>query len=227
MRPKAIAELLSSLNLTNVFQQQLKIMPEASEMYSEKDIKDLQKIHNEVQEWLNVNWKKQNETSLKVKPTLLVKDISAMQGKLDRELLYLINKAKYFVPKPKPKANKTDAANKTSSNDTKSSKDEKTAKPEDVKPAKDKDSVAKPDDNEAEKNVKANEKEADKTEASESEAGKKDEVEKEATDKSSSGKQEESKTATEESKTEKKAEKLETSSDTKSDESDSKQHKEL
>ncbi len=59
------------------------------------------------QEWLNVNWKKQNETSLKEKPVMLVKDIASTQGKLDRELMYLINKAKYYVPKPKPKANKT------------------------------------------------------------------------------------------------------------------------
>ena len=55
-----------------------------------------------LQGWLQINWKKQNETSLKAKPVLLVKDIVAMQGKLDRELLYLINKAKYYVPKPKP-----------------------------------------------------------------------------------------------------------------------------
>lgn len=35
----------------------------------------------------------------------MVKDIEAKQGKLDRELLYLLNKAKYYVPKPK--ANET------------------------------------------------------------------------------------------------------------------------
>ena len=46
---------------------------------------------------------KQNNTDPKIKPVLLVKDIISMQGKLDRELLYLINKAKYYVPKPKPK----------------------------------------------------------------------------------------------------------------------------
>jgi len=30
-----------------------------------------------------------------------VKDIETKQGKLDRELVYLLNKAKYYVPKPK------------------------------------------------------------------------------------------------------------------------------
>lgn len=119
-RPKAIAELQSSLNLTNVFKKQLRNMPESSEIYSEKDLKDLDKVSSEVAEWLGINWKKQNETDPKAKPVLLVKEISAMQGKLDRELLYLINKAKYYVPKPKPKANTT-AENKTSTNQTESS----------------------------------------------------------------------------------------------------------
>ena len=30
-----------------------------------------------------------------------MKDIETKQGKLDRELVYLLNKAKYYVPKPK------------------------------------------------------------------------------------------------------------------------------
>ena len=47
-RPKAIAELQSSLNLTNVFKKQLRNMPESSEIYSEKDLKDLEKVSNEV-----------------------------------------------------------------------------------------------------------------------------------------------------------------------------------
>ncbi len=47
-RPKAIKELLGSLNLTEVFQKQLKLMPQSSEIYSEKDIKDLEKVTNEV-----------------------------------------------------------------------------------------------------------------------------------------------------------------------------------
>lgn len=34
-------------------------------------------------------------------PVMVVKDIEAKQGKLDRELLYLLNKVKYYVPKPK------------------------------------------------------------------------------------------------------------------------------
>ena len=51
--------------------------------------------------------KKQEETKLHEKPVLLVRDIEYRQAKLERELLFLLNKAKYYVPKPKPKAENT------------------------------------------------------------------------------------------------------------------------
>ena len=54
-----------------------------------------------LQEWLDANVKKQSEAKSSDNPVLVVKDIEAKQGKLDRELLYLLNKAKYYVPKPK------------------------------------------------------------------------------------------------------------------------------
>ena len=53
------------------------------------------------------NWKKQNESDAAKKPVMLTKDIVYQQGKLDRELVYIINKAKYYIPKPKPKHNTT------------------------------------------------------------------------------------------------------------------------
>lgn len=61
--------------------------------------------------WFNTNWKKFNESDLTKKPVFLSKDIYYEQNKLDREMMYLINKAKYYVPKPKPKpkANATES----------------------------------------------------------------------------------------------------------------------
>merc|ERR1719494_915346 len=86
----------------------------------EKDIKDLKKAHQEVKDWLMATWKKQNETSSTDKPVLLTKDLISNSGKLDREIMYLINKAKYFVPKPKPKASNATESNTTKSNKTES-----------------------------------------------------------------------------------------------------------
>lgn len=59
------------------------------------------------QEWLYKTEKKQNETKPSENPVLLVKDIVQKTGKLDRELMYLLNKAKYYVPKTKPTGNNT------------------------------------------------------------------------------------------------------------------------
>ena len=46
-RPKAIAELLNSLNLSTVFLKQVEKMPEASEIYTDRDLKDLQNVNEE------------------------------------------------------------------------------------------------------------------------------------------------------------------------------------
>merc|ERR1719494_1169999 len=119
-RPKALSALLSSLNITEVFFDSMQKMPHADEIYTEKDIKDLKKVHQEVKDWLMATWKKQNETSATDKPVLLTKDLISNSGKLDREIMYLINKAKYFVPKPKPKATNATASNTTKANKTES-----------------------------------------------------------------------------------------------------------
>lgn len=54
------------------------------------------------QMWLYTTEQKQNATKPSDNPVLLVKDITYRNGKLDRELMYLLNKAKYYVPKTKP-----------------------------------------------------------------------------------------------------------------------------
>ena len=55
------------------------------------------------------------------KPKLLVEDIAFKMQALDREVKYLINKAKTFRPKPKAKP----AKNKTETNDTKTETSDK------------------------------------------------------------------------------------------------------
>ena len=59
--------------------------------------------------------KEQKELPAYEKPKLLLDDIGAKMQALDREVKYLINKAKTFKPKAKPKAakNKTTDKNET------------------------------------------------------------------------------------------------------------------
>jgi len=113
--PKATGAMLQSLNLSSMFFDTMLAMPESKEIYAEKDRKDLEKVIVDTKSWFMGTWKKQNESNPEKNPVLLTKDIYQRQGKLDREVMYLINKAKYYVPKPKPK-------NETAGNNTKSKK---------------------------------------------------------------------------------------------------------
>ncbi|EDO35204.1 predicted protein [Nematostella vectensis] len=106
-RPKALAALNQSLNLSSTFLKQVKNMMEKDEIYTGKDLEELDKVNNETKEWLEKMTKKQDETKPHEAPVLLTRDIEHKQNKIDRELLYLLNKAKYYVPKPKPKVNDT------------------------------------------------------------------------------------------------------------------------
>jgi len=119
-RPKAIEMLRNSLNLSRTFLVQINNITDKDEIYTAKDLEELGKIINDTTEWIDKNEKKQNEAKPSENPVLLVKDIETKQGKLDRELVYLLNKAKYYVPKPK--------VNETASNTTKPKTDAKKEK---------------------------------------------------------------------------------------------------
>jgi len=126
-RPKAITSMLQSLNLTSSFLDSMGKLPDAKEIYTDKDFSDIEKKFDETKTWFNTNWKKFNESDLTKKPVFLSKDIYYEQNKLDREMMFLINKAKYYVPKPKPKpkVNSTETDSNTTKSDTKKKSGEK------------------------------------------------------------------------------------------------------
>lgn len=72
------------------------------------------------QTWKNETIAEQEKLSPTVKPVLLSKDIEAKLSLLDREVNYLLNKAKFAKPKPKDKAkdkNNTSESSKANSTD--------------------------------------------------------------------------------------------------------------
>merc|ERR1712062_186540 len=119
-RPKAINAMLQSLNLSTMFSTAMLAVPDSKDIYSEKDIKDLEKVITDTKTWFYTTWKKQNETAAEKNPVMLTKEVYTHQAELDREVAYLINKAKYHVPKPKPKpaANSTTTDKKSNSTKT-------------------------------------------------------------------------------------------------------------
>ena len=86
------------------------------------------------QEWKTKTESQQKKLADSVKPVLLLEDIGLKIQALDREVKYLINKAKTYKPKPKPKPAKnktedknetlTDSADSSSTNETKDSSEE-------------------------------------------------------------------------------------------------------
>lgn len=152
-RPKAITAMLQSLNLSSIFTSAMLTVPDSKDIYSEKDVKDLEKVVSDTKTWFFSTWKKQNETAPEKAPVLLSKDIYTHQGKLDREVAYLINKAKYHVPKPKPsnttqKANTTNNEKKvdsTSKDDKKTADEKSTDNSEQKKAAETESKTAEPD----------------------------------------------------------------------------------
>ncbi|XP_066507498.1 hypoxia up-regulated protein 1 isoform X3 [Hoplias malabaricus] len=139
--PDRLAALDSMLNHSAIFLKSAKMIPEDDQIFTEVELKTLEKVINETMGWKNETVAMQEKRSPTEKPVLLSKDIEAKLSLLDREVNYLLNKAKFAKPKPKPKPkdkNSTSTeSNKTSSTDSEKvipPKDE-TAEPEDAKPA--------------------------------------------------------------------------------------------
>lgn len=173
-RPKAIASMLQSLNLSSSFIESMKKLPDAKEIYTEKDFKDIEKIYTETKEWLMTNWKKQNESDPTKEPHMLSRDVLYEQAKLDREMVYLINKAKYYVPKPKPKpkTNSTTKDNTTKTEKGTEKTEEKSKTDSEEKTGKKSESTGKTDSKSETENQKPDEKAAaGKTKQAEEKAG--------------------------------------------------------
>ncbi|KAL9965587.1 hypothetical protein ACROYT_G029408 [Oculina patagonica] len=183
-RPKAIEMLRNSLNLSRTFLVQINNITDKDEIYTAKDLEELGKIINDTTEWLDKNEKKQNEeTKPSENPVLVVKDIEAKQGKLDRELVYLLNKAKYYVPKPK--------VNETASNTTKPKTDAKKEKQEKESKAEGKNGDKQQDGKEKEEEKsKDGEKEEEIKKAEEGEKPKETKVKQDKDDKKDSDQEE-------------------------------------
>lgn len=139
--PDRLAALDSMLNHSAIFLKSAKMIPEDDQIFTEVELKTLEKVINETMDWKNETVAEQEKRSPTEKPVLLSKDIEAKLSLLDREVNYLLNKAKFAKPKPKPKP-KDKNSTSTESNKTSSTDSEKVIPPknetegvEEAKPA--------------------------------------------------------------------------------------------
>ncbi|KAK3107370.1 hypothetical protein FSP39_012931 [Pinctada imbricata] len=131
-RPKALEALHDMINSTEFFLVTLKNMSQLEEpIFTEVEITTLSKLINETKEWRDNLVQEQEGQPLTEKPKLLVEDLGVKYYALDREVKYLINKAKNYRPKAKPKKStnetegKKSAANETKGTDDKTANDTK------------------------------------------------------------------------------------------------------
>lgn len=143
--PDRLAALDSMLNTSSFFLRSAKLIPEDDQIFTEVELNMLEKVINETTTWKNETVAEQEKRSPKERPILLSKEIESKLALLDREVNYLLNKAKFAKPKAKAKAKNSTSSDKSSkSNNTQEEKvippteesaDTKTEKsPEEVQP---------------------------------------------------------------------------------------------
>ncbi|NXD17338.1 HYOU1 protein, partial [Nothocercus nigrocapillus] len=140
--PERLAALDSLLNHSSIFLKGARMIPESDQIFTEVELSTLEKTINETTVWKNETLAEQNKLSPAEKPVLLSKDIELKIAALDREVQYLLNKAKFAKPKPRKEKNTTKAdsgknATASESEDTiPPTEGQHEDKPEDISPAK-------------------------------------------------------------------------------------------
>uniref|UniRef100_A0A4W5RHR2 Hypoxia up-regulated protein 1 n=1 Tax=Hucho hucho TaxID=62062 RepID=A0A4W5RHR2_9TELE len=119
--PGHLAALESMLNRSSFFLRSAKLVPEDDRIFTDVELKTLEKVINETTTWKNNTVAEQEKSSPTERPVLLSKDIESKWSLLDREVNYLLNKAKFAKPKAKA-SNNNSTTSESSSSKTNSSK---------------------------------------------------------------------------------------------------------
>lgn len=120
-RPEALKALHSMINGSEHFLASAKNLtkdPEKGDVFTEREITDLEKAIQETIEWRDKEVAAQKKLKKNEPVRLTVKHLTDKMAYLDREVKYLVNKIKSWRPKEKPKKpkkvkNETEPANDT------------------------------------------------------------------------------------------------------------------
>ncbi|XP_051895796.1 hypoxia up-regulated protein 1 [Pristis pectinata] len=115
--PDRLSALDSMLNHSTIFLKGAKLLPEDDQIFTEVELNTLEKVITETTTWKNTTVKEQNNLPSTETPILLSKDIEAKLALLDREVKYLLNKAKFAKPKPRKEKNTTTQAQNATQED--------------------------------------------------------------------------------------------------------------
>ncbi|MEQ2258706.1 Hypoxia up-regulated protein 1, partial [Xenotaenia resolanae] len=101
--PELLTTLDNMLNTSAFFLRSAKLIPEDDHIFTEVELNMLEKVINETTIWKNETVAEQEKRSPRERPILLSRDIESKLVLLEREMNYLLNKAKFAKPKPKAK----------------------------------------------------------------------------------------------------------------------------
>lgn len=101
--PERLSALDNLLNHSSIFLKGARLIPEMDQIFTEVEMTTLEKVINDTWAWKNATLAEQAKLPATEKPVLLSKDIEAKMMALDREVQYLLNKAKFTKPRPRPK----------------------------------------------------------------------------------------------------------------------------
>ncbi|XP_075460319.1 hypoxia up-regulated protein 1 isoform X2 [Ascaphus truei] len=141
--PDRLAALDSLLNHSSIFLKSARMIPEDDQIFTEVELNTLEKLISDSWTWKNETLAEQAKLPPTEKPALLSKDIEQKLSALDREVQYLLNKAKFSKPKPKKKSNSTKTEAEKNSTDSGEkvipplSEESVGDKPDDAEPLKD------------------------------------------------------------------------------------------
>lgn len=122
-RPEALKALDSMINGSENFLASAKNLtkdPEKGDVFTEKEVNDLEKAIKETIEWKDKEVAAQGKLAKNEPVRLTVKHLTDKMAYLDREVKYLVNKIKQWRPKEKPKKKKK-ASNETITENAESS----------------------------------------------------------------------------------------------------------
>lgn len=125
-RPEAVKALHQMINGSQQFFKTAKNLTKETnpekDVFTTKDVENLEKIIKETIEWRDTEVKEQNKLPRNDPVRLTVKALTDKMALLDREVKYLVNKIKQFKPKPKPKKEKEAKENTTSTTEEEAEK---------------------------------------------------------------------------------------------------------
>ncbi|XP_042860610.1 hypoxia up-regulated protein 1-like isoform X3 [Penaeus japonicus] len=93
-RPEAIQALMDMMNKSSEFVQRARVASSEQQFFTDVEIDTMDKLIVDTQKWLEDKEEQQQAQSLSDDPKLKLNDVGEKLGALDREIKYLVNKAK-------------------------------------------------------------------------------------------------------------------------------------